>query len=178
CRHVIEYCATCLGRWLSSQLRTLPPAAIPCLEEGCDSMLSLEDMDGYLSFEDFERSRMRYLATLFGGFLCPVSGCGTAIPKDDEVNFATCGGCHKQICVSCRTAWHSGIDCREFQAELVRRAGERAREDERLAQEAEARARRAGKEIASIRYKQAKTALRPSCRAPFEKVGGCDHMRC
>lgn len=189
CRHLIDYCAVCMEGWLSTQLDFNKPDAIRCPADGCAEMLSPEDIEGYLPFEEFGRFKMRYFATLFGGFVCPTKDCGTAISQDDELSFIKCGGCKHRICMSCHGEWHSGVTCDQHQADLAERAAEQAKEDERLAREREEerlvkeaeerlRAKQAGEESASTQYKEAKTMSCPGCKAPTVKEGGCDHMIC
>ncbi|KAJ9603704.1 hypothetical protein H2200_011890 [Cladophialophora chaetospira] len=81
--------------------------------------------------------------------------------------------------------------------ELVKSGEEQAKEDERIAKEAEAEAERAIEEErlareaeeqlqaqrvehenASTQYKQTQTKSCPGCSAPIEKNGGCDHITC
>ena len=167
CGHLIDYCAECMEQWLSSQLDTHSPNGIACPEDNCEDMLSPEDMEDYLPFLDFKRLRMRYFATLFGGFICPIEDCGHAISEsaDGELSFVTCGNCQHQVCLNCHSEWHSDVSCEQFQADLTREAEKRAEEIEE-------------QEEASDQYLQNRTPNCPGCKAPIEKFGGCDHMRC
>ena len=48
CGNLIDYCATCMEKWLSSQPTSLSPQEVACPANGCTAMLSPEDLEDYL----------------------------------------------------------------------------------------------------------------------------------
>ncbi len=197
CWHIIDYCAKCTETWLSTQLKLNAPTAVYCPADDCLEKLAPEDFEGYLPFDVVCRVKMQYFAALLRGFICPAESCGTMISENDQLSFVNCGSCRLRVCMSCRSAWHSGITCEQYQTDLVQRSEDQAIEDERIAEEAEAEERareeenrqareaedrlqvqRTKDENASTRYKQAQTTSCPGCGVPIQKNGGCDHITC
>lgn len=67
-----------------------------------------------------------------------------------------CQECHQKTCITCDTEMHPGIPCREKSTE--REAAQRVHE------------------LATTGYLKTQAKACPSCNAPSQKIGGCDHM--
>lgn len=87
---------------------------------------------------------------------CPKQDCKGLVLLDKFQLFANkvaCDTCRQEVCSSCRGMWHAGTKCsKDDGTELKWDA---------LGNLAKGTANRC-----------------PSCRAPFEKAGGCPHMQC
>ncbi|KAG9036096.1 hypothetical protein FRB95_009884 [Tulasnella sp. JGI-2019a] len=94
-------------------------------------------------------------------FWCPSARCSELIATDDEMEGvqASCPSCQTQICVACRSTWHTDLTCEEYQ-ELP--------ENERMPED-----------LAVLELARAENWRRcPSCHVIVELTQGCNHITC
>ncbi|KAG8934216.1 hypothetical protein FRC02_010386 [Tulasnella sp. 418] len=92
---------------------------------------------------------------------CPNQKCSMRLEVEEDLDVpqAECPACHILMCVPCRSVWHGGLTCEQFQ-DLPE--GERAPEDRAVIELAK-----------SERWRRC-----PSCHAIIELSHGCNHMTC
>ncbi|KAF5383165.1 hypothetical protein D9615_004990 [Tricholomella constricta] len=92
---------------------------------------------------------------------CPNPKCSSLVEadEDDEDPEAACPSCQEIMCVPCRTRWHTGLTCEEYQALPL---DERSPEDRLVLDLAKAE-----------QWRRC-----PNCSVIVELVSGCNHMIC
>ena len=93
---------------------------------------------------------------------CP--GCNKIHSFEDEEKIpkkVKCSVCHLDWCARCHAPWHSGMTCKQYQADTV------------------GNGRKALKVWAKSIGKDSANAKKcPSCKFFIERISGCDHMTC
>ncbi|KAG8934215.1 hypothetical protein FRC02_010385 [Tulasnella sp. 418] len=92
---------------------------------------------------------------------CPNKRCSRQLTAEENRGGpqAKCHACHTLMCVPCRSAWHAGLTCEQYQ-DLPE--AERASEDQVVIELAR-----------SERWRRC-----PSCQVVIELSQGCNHMTC
>ena len=80
-----------------------------------------------------------------------------------SMQYISCQKCGHKSCIACESVWHLGVTCEDYQEQRKAVAERIARNEE---------------EQAAAHYVAANAKNCPQCRAPGEKVSGCDHMTC
>ncbi|XP_043707915.1 probable E3 ubiquitin-protein ligase RNF144A [Telopea speciosissima] len=161
CNHV--FCCECINSYVISKLEQ-KITSIKCPELSCEEMLELESCHLILAPELFEKWEVALCESLIGDphkFYCPFRDCSALLLNDElgVIRESECPICRRLFCAQCKTPWHSGIDCREFQK---LKQYERGREDLMVMELA----------------KQRKWQRCPKCRFYVEKSQGCLLIRC
>ena len=90
---------------------------------------------------------------------CRTPGCKSGQQCFPEDSIMYCQECNKSTCISCDIEMHHGISCSE-------KAAERQNAQHSLG------------ELATTKYLEKRAKKCPSCSAPTQKTGGCDHIEC
>ncbi|KAG2483541.1 hypothetical protein HYH03_017595 [Edaphochlamys debaryana] len=178
CRH--GHCASCLEGYCLSAVETGRSARVRCTKfnappagEGCAAALPWEAVRTALAssaklLEVFEDEVAKAAAMTPGGqeVFCPHRGCGapferppdSELPQDQPTN---CPACNRGFCPRCRSRWHTGFTCTQYQAlPPARRA---ALEGDLDFQEI---------------VKEEGLKPCPGCGQVVQKTEGCNHMTC
>ena len=88
---------------------------------------------------------------------CPTAGCNYMCSYDKNEFHLNCPMCKKSYCLQCKTEWHEGMNCEEYQ-----RTKNKDENDVKFEEYA----------------KGSKLKQCPKCKRWVEKVSGCDHITC
>ena len=88
---------------------------------------------------------------------CPTAGCNYMCSYDKNEFHLNCPMCKKSYCLQCKTEWHEGMTCEEYQ-----RTKNKDENDVKFEEYA----------------KGSKLKQCPKCKRWVEKVSGCDHITC
>ncbi|KAM7480244.1 hypothetical protein LguiA_028457 [Lonicera macranthoides] len=161
CSH--SFCSDCISKHVSVKIQdNVHVVACPGLD--CEGVLRLENCMSVIPKEVIERWDEALTESLIidsQKFYCPFKDCSAMLIKDTEevIRESECPECRRLFCAQCRSSWHSGIECEEFQN---LNADERGREDLMV------------RELA----KEKNWKRCPQCKFYVEKTQGCLHMTC
>mmetsp|Transcript_15147 Transcript_15147/g.59302 ORF Transcript_15147/g.59302 Transcript_15147/m.59302 type:complete len:435 (+) Transcript_15147:54-1358(+) len=160
CGHV--YCRDCICHYVTDAITTkrLP---IRCPDPRCTAELGPYDVELLVNEELYKKYCDFSLATLVEGnaeySCCPTADCKYVfLHQAGDPCRLDCPACKKSYCLDCKADWHTGIDCKAFQAW----AAENRQGDELFDAFATGQ-----------RYKQC-----PACGVWVEKKQGCNHITC
>jgi len=88
---------------------------------------------------------------------CPTAGCNYMCSYDKNEFHLNCPMCKKSYCLQCKTEWHKGMTCEEYQ--ITKNKDENDVKFEEYA-------------------KGSKLKQCPKCKRWVEKIDGCDHISC
>ena len=91
---------------------------------------------------------------------CPTAGCKYMCFYDKDEYHSNCPLCKKSYCLKCKTEWHKGLTCREYQDQRINKISE---ENDIKFEEY----------VKGNNFKQC-----PNCKRWVEKISGCDHIVC
>lgn len=161
CSH--SYCTDCITKYVASKLQE-NVTKIGCPVPDCKGCLEPEYCRSILPTEVFNRwADTLCEAVILGSkkFYCPFKDCSMMMIDDgkEKVVESECPSCCRLFCSQCKAAWHSGVDCGEFQK---LNKDERERED-----------------IMLMKLAQKKLWKRcPNCKIYVEKSQDCLFMTC
>ncbi|QSZ36647.1 hypothetical protein DSL72_006528 [Monilinia vaccinii-corymbosi] len=162
CMHEPTCCTACLSRDLKVQIENKPWDKIECPE--CPVTLSYENVKAFAAADDFirydENSLLSFISRDPNFTNCLGPGCedGQIHEGGDDQPIMTCRTCGFKTCFAHKMPWHSGLTCRDYDAQQEKQRGEQ--------------------EKASRTYLKKKSTDCPKCGAHVSKTQGCDHMRC
>lgn len=157
CGHT--WCKTCLANYLMASVdnKVFP---LTCLgnEARCTHAIPLNVAQEVLSPNDFSSvihaAFLAYVNSRPNEFhYCPTPDCPQVYRKGSRNTVLQCPSCLTRICPHCHVEYHEGSRCQDKEDA----------EDERLFEEWK---------------KNHDVKECPSCRAPIEKLAGCNHMTC
>ena len=88
---------------------------------------------------------------------CPTAGCNYICFYDRNEYHLNCPLCKKSYCLKCKTEWHMGMSCEEYQREQKKDENDKKFEEY----------------VKGNNFKQC-----PKCKRWVEKISGCDHISC
>ncbi|KAF3455109.1 hypothetical protein FNV43_RR05557 [Rhamnella rubrinervis] len=120
CSH--SYCRDCVVKYVGSKLQE-NVLNIRCPVPNCNGSLEPEYCRWILSKEVFDRwEKALCEAAIVGAgkyLYCPYKDCSLLLVIDDDgqgvVKESKCPNCRRLYCKRCKSAWHKGIVCSEFQ---------------------------------------------------------------
>lgn len=144
-------------------IQQLKSAEFPlkCATENCEELLVWRDLQNLLS----EIERKKLAASALDEYVkrnpeivkyCPTADCDMVYRVSTEGRRFICDACHAETCTSCHVQWHNGLTCAMFKS----------------GKQVEGRLQEWMMKDPSNRKNC------PSCKAPIEKVAGCNHMKC
>ena len=95
---------------------------------------------------------------------CPTPGCDYVFIYGENNKEFLCPNCNKKYCLSCKTEWHEGKNCKEYQEML---------ETSKLAKDVGKLDNLFLKFAKGSKFKQC-----PYCKHWVEKTQGCNHISC
>ncbi|ESZ89523.1 hypothetical protein SBOR_10093 [Sclerotinia borealis F-4128] len=157
CGHL--YCLQCFETLCSSTATGDKEVIITCMMDGCDVVLSLQEIQQHLpsvTFEELlEASFTSYIRRHPQDFhYCPTPDCEQIYRVTLPIKSRTCAKCLAETCISCHVS-HAGQTCVEYRYQ---------------------------KEGGDAAFENAKSELGfkdcPKCKTTIEKSSGCNHMIC
>jgi len=88
---------------------------------------------------------------------CPTAGCNYMCSYDKNEFHLNCPLCKKSYCLQCKTEWHKGMTCQEYQISKNKDENDVKFEEY----------------VKGSKLKQC-----PKCKRWVEKISGCDHITC
>lgn len=92
-----------------------------CPNDKCGIDLNDADIKQILDselYKKYQKHTLKYYADLNGDSIswCPTADCEYMFffEKDDDTRFQ-CPECKKEYCLNCRSDWHEGMTCKEYQ---------------------------------------------------------------
>jgi hypothetical protein len=162
CTHIEKVCVYCLDRHVLTEINTKGNMErIKCPTTNCSHNFSYSEIRKITRTKTFQRFdhllTMKSLATRNEFRWCKAEGCESGQLHDagEDYPIVNCFACNAQSCYVHESPWHYNKTCKEFDIELEKK-----------------------KDIATTNYKKKNTKNCPKCKAPIEKIGGCDHMTC
>lgn len=161
CSHA--FCSECIRHHIAAKVEE-NCGAVSCPEQGCPTVLDPQLCQFIVPFEVFVRWGKILCEGSIGEplkFYCSYKDCSALLLDEGKVVIreAECPHCHRLFCAQCRTPWHSGIDCAEFQ-----KLGKHEREKEDIMLRSLAKDRKWGR--------------CPRCGYYVERVSGCSYIVC
>ncbi|KAJ4836740.1 hypothetical protein Tsubulata_005121 [Turnera subulata] len=162
CPHA--YCTHCVVQYVSSKVEE-NLTDIRCPASDCTmGALDPEHCRAVLPREVFDRWGNALCEAVIleaQKFYCPFKDCSAMLINDggEVVRESECPNCSRMFCAQCKVAWHSGIECEEFQK---LHKDEREREDILLM-----------KLAGDHQWRRC-----PNCRAYVERTMGCNFIKC
>jgi hypothetical protein len=92
---------------------------------------------------------------------CPTPGCSYICYYDKNSYHLICPLCKKSYCLQCKTEWHKGMTCQEYQR------------NKNMTEEDKQNEKKFDEYVKGNRCKQC-----PKCKRWVEKKSGCDHITC
>ncbi|KAF9459774.1 hypothetical protein BDZ94DRAFT_995454 [Collybia nuda] len=171
CEH--SYCISCLTTYIQSKLDpegigsgksaaiVFPIRCPECLLNDWPGGMTDDVAERILGENGMVQWHHQKLLDSIPRLFCPNPKCSSLVEADEDNDDpqAICPSCQKTICASCRTLWHNGLTCEEYQALPL---DERSPEDRLLLELAKAE-----------RWRRC-----PSCAVIVELISGCNHMTC
>lgn len=128
CSHV--FCNECISQHIAAKVGE-NCKVVKCPEEGCKAVLDFDICKQFLRHDVFERwGRILCESSIDNQLIvyCPFKDCSALMlgfEKEGVVD-AVCPHCDRVFCVRCKSPWHEGINCSEYQK---LGENERAKED-------------------------------------------------
>nr|KAJ0227245.1 hypothetical protein LSAT_V11C100016230 [Lactuca sativa] len=161
CGHL--YCSDCISGHVSAKIKE-NITNVKCPDPKCKEVIGPEHCRAIVPKEVLERWEEALCESLILGtqkFYCPFKDCSVMLVDDggESVTSSECPNCHRLFCAQCKVAWHSEMDCNEFQS---------LNEDERNPED-----------IMLMQLAKSKEWRRcPSCNIIVEKQEGCHRISC
>ncbi|CAH1442393.1 unnamed protein product [Lactuca virosa] len=161
CGHL--YCSDCISGHVSAKIKE-NITNVKCPDPKCKEVIGPEHCRAIVPKEVLERWEEALCESLILGsekFYCPFKDCSVMLVDDggESVTSSECPNCHRLFCAQCKVAWHSEMDCTEFQS---------LNEDERNPED-----------IMLMQLAKSKEWRRcPSCNIIVEKQEGCHRISC
>ena len=153
--------AACLNKFLNIEIEQ---RKIPINCPNCKIPLNEQDV-----FDRIEPAqKTRYLEYQFNQFVvmnskeyscCPTPDCRNVFIAEEQNHFA-CDVCKNEYCLRCKTSFHVGQSCEQYQQSVIDKKTQSA-DDQFM------------KFVKGTNYKMC-----PSCKFWVEKSSGCNHMVC
>lgn len=161
CDHDEEVCRDCARRWVVTKMEE-SRFPIPCPVGSCANSVHPDRCQLILDEAEmikFLNLSLEHWADQSGeAYHCPTPDCKGLVCMDGERTYALCPSCDNEWCVACKTAWHQGSSCEEYQ-------------EWRKSNDPE------GKHVEEL-MKVNNWRSCPNCAAVVEKSEGCNHMTC
>ncbi|XP_065865107.1 E3 ubiquitin-protein ligase RSL1-like [Euphorbia lathyris] len=112
CSH--HYCFTCMKKHV--EMKLLHGMVPKCPHQGCNSELSIENCNKFLTSKLREMMRQRLKEAsipVTDKVYCPFPHCSALMSKKELVGSAArkCLECDGFFCVNCKVPWHNNITC-------------------------------------------------------------------
>ncbi|XP_066447330.1 E3 ubiquitin-protein ligase RNF14-like isoform X2 [Eleutherodactylus coqui] len=183
CEHV--YCNYCLKDYFEIQIKDGQVHALNCPEPKCPSVATpaqVKDLVGEQLFSRYDRLLLQSSLDLMADIAyCPRLTCQTPVLKEQKSAMCICSACQYAFCIYCKRAFHGISYCRVTPAQLIELAREYLDADKKGKIELEKRygpLKKIAEDIQNKEWIQENSKPCPSCKAPIEKIEGCNKMTC
>lgn len=158
CHHVC--CRECAIDLVETAIRAATVLSLKCPQPQCGCEFPPQQVQTLLSDESWDRfQELAFLAALSKDssvHWCPRAGCGNAVSVEPGRRHVECSLCGIVSCVQCGAESHQG-SCKDYATWLA---------DQPSA------------EGLAAKWKMERTKPCPKCKAPIERLGGCNHFTC
>ncbi|KAL4512950.1 hypothetical protein ABPG72_017635 [Tetrahymena utriculariae] len=159
CEHIFH--KVCLSKYFNT-LISQKQFPINCPNSECILPVQQYQIQEILSEEDFIKYEKFTLQNYIDSNAdeiswCPTSNCEYAFIIDNGQTKLNCPGCKKLYCLACKSDFHEGQTCKEYQ--ISNKYTEQDKNFEQL--------------VKGQKFKQCS-----KCKMWVEKITGCDHMTC
>merc|ERR1712098_661148 len=133
-----------------------------CMSDGCNQIIDSDFVqrictpDTFARYNELMSNRIENIARPGEKvFFCKNTACiyKAGVIVESELNKLECPGCRKLYCVQCDDEWHQGVTCAQFQRV------KKAKNPDEL-------------------WKAINSKPCPKCKAPIQKIAGCNYMMC
>lgn len=182
CSHA--FCHMCMQAFCEMHTAAGTVEELRCPTPKCDSIVPPYIIQAVLHEEAYERWEKLLLQKTIDAMedtvYCPRCGTVVIVEEDRESNLAHCPVCFFAFCTQCERIWHQGRSCRtdEEILEDLNNQAKTGNQNKALAAKIGELRRKMEEEIESKRLKKKCTNKCPHCKAPVEKIGGCNKMTC
>ncbi|KAL2613520.1 hypothetical protein R1flu_025212 [Riccia fluitans] len=129
CNH--RFCTVCLRQHAVTVIKSSDRWEVPCPEEGCAELFSMELCKFLLPVDAFDQIAQRQVDNLISNrerVYCPYKDCSYLqlrpdVPTPTEpsgsqpaaIGAVECLSCHRLFCLECQVPWHRNLTCQEYE---------------------------------------------------------------
>ncbi|XP_073507354.1 E3 ubiquitin-protein ligase RNF14-like isoform X2 [Phyllobates terribilis] len=183
CQHV--YCNSCLKDYFEIQIKDGQVHALNCPEPECKSVATpaqVKDLVGEQLFCRYDRLLLKSGLELMADILfCPRPGCQTPVMLEPEGEMGICTVCQYAFCVYCKKTFHGITGCTvnsEKLAELIKEHQAADKKGKRLLEQRFEQLKKVVEHLKNVEWIGENSKPCPSCKAPIQKIDGCNRMTC
>ncbi|XP_040261858.1 E3 ubiquitin-protein ligase RNF14-like [Bufo bufo] len=183
CQHV--YCNSCLKDYFEIQIKDGQVHALNCPELKCTSVATpaqVKDLVGEQLFSRYDRLLLKSSLDLMVDVVyCPRPSCQTPVMQEPDGKMGICSVCQYAFCVYCKKAFHGVSPCIVNAARLAELVKEYLAADWKKKTELRkiyGQLKNPIEEIKSKEWLGENSKPCPSCKAPIEKLAGCNKINC
>ncbi|KAM4039122.1 E3 ubiquitin-protein ligase RNF14-like [Anomaloglossus baeobatrachus] len=183
CQHV--YCNTCLKDYFEIQIKEGQVHALNCPEPKCTSTATPAQVKNLVEEELFCRydrlllqSGLDLMADIF---FCPRPDCQTPVMLEPGDKMGICTMCQYAFCVYCKKSFHGITGCTanaEKLAELIKEHQAADKKGKRLLEKRFEQLKKVVENIKNMEWIGENAKPCPACKAPIQKIDGCNKMTC
>ncbi|XP_073444534.1 E3 ubiquitin-protein ligase RNF14-like [Dendrobates tinctorius] len=189
CQHV--YCNSCLKDYFEIQIKDGQVHALNCPEPKCKSVATAAQVKclvGEQLFGRYDRLLLQSSLDLMADVVyCPRPGCQTPVMQEPEGTMGICSVCQFAFCVLCYMTFHGLSPCKIPDDKFLELSEEYLAANEERRSEMDKRYGDVLKAVEGFRNMERLRNLEwlgkyskpcPGCKAPTEKIDGCNRMTC
>jgi hypothetical protein len=120
CNHPI--CVNCLGDYINITHNSRMPCPCPSFVT-CGQYFMIDDLTPFLEVEQVNKIWLQQAAIHVekgAGMFCPNSKCSKPVlfshAVQKKAKTGICRSCHSAICIPCKSAFHTNLSCKQYQA--------------------------------------------------------------
>ncbi|KAF1955577.1 hypothetical protein CC80DRAFT_369270, partial [Byssothecium circinans] len=176
CTHAPEVCLGCMLNWWDTELGDTVWDQIACPTNGCEHLLTHDDVKKYASTEFYDRFDEASIQSMLNKDAefryCMAEGCSYGHMHDSsaEGNIFRCNACGFRVCAIHNVPFHTDETCDQY-SERIQRENEARAEELRVREEQEKAS------LAEV-SRSSVVSPGPDCGRNIQKTAGCDHMTC
>ncbi|CAJ0964484.1 unnamed protein product [Ranitomeya imitator] len=183
CQHV--YCNCCLKDYFEVQINDGQVHALNCPEPKCKSVATpaqVKYLVGEQLFGRYDRLLLQSSLDLMADVVyCPRLSCQTPVMQEPEGTMGICSVCQFAFCILCNMTFHGISPCKIPDDKFLELSEEYLAANEEKRKEMDKRYGDVLKAVEGLRNiewlgKYSKPC--PGCKAPTEKIDGCNRMTC
>ncbi|XP_073507350.1 E3 ubiquitin-protein ligase RNF14-like [Phyllobates terribilis] len=183
CQHV--YCNSCLKDYFEVQINDGQVHALNCPEPKCKSTATpaqVKYLVGEQLFGRYDRLLLQSSLDLMADVVyCPRLSCQTPVMQEPEGTMGICSACKFAFCILCNMTFHGISPCKIPDDKFLELSEEYLAANEERRREMDKRYGDVLKAVEGLRNmewigKYSKAC--PGCKAPTEKIDGCNRMTC
>ncbi|XP_069620140.1 E3 ubiquitin-protein ligase RNF14-like isoform X1 [Ranitomeya imitator] len=183
CQHV--YCNCCLKDYFEIQIKDGQVHALNCPEPECKSVATpaqVKDLVGEQLFCRYDYLLLKSGLDLMADIsFCPRPSCQTPVMLEPQGEMGICTVCQYAFCVYCKKTFHGITNCTvnsEKLAELLKEHQAADKKGKRLLEMRFEQLKKVVENIKNVEWIGENSKPCPSCKAPIQKIDGCNRMTC